>query len=63
MSSYKGYGGYESAGGGDAANDFSRISQTIGNNIQKISTNITSMQRMVNQLGTSQDSETLRSQL
>jgi len=55
--------GYQSTGGGDASSDFSRISHTIGNNIQKISQNISSMQRMVNQLGTPQDSDQLRSQL
>lgn len=55
--------GYQSTGGGDASSDFSRISHTIGNNIQKISQNISSMQRMVNQLGTPQDSDQLRNQL
>lgn len=63
MSSYKNYGGYQSKGGGDASNDFSRISQTIATNVQKISQNVSSMQRMVNQLGTIQDSEQLRAQL
>lgn len=63
MSSYKNYGGYQSTGGGDASNDFSRISQTIATNVQKISQNVSSMQRMVNQLGTTQDSEQLRAQL
>jgi len=63
MSSYKGYGGYQSSGGGEGHNDYSRFSQIIGSNIQKITTNISSMQRMVNQLGTHQDSETLRAQL
>ena len=63
MTSYKSYGGYQSTAGGDAANDFARISQTIATNVQKISQNVSSMQRMVNQLGTAQDSEHLRSQL
>ena len=63
MSAYKSYGGYQSTSGGDVSNDFNRIAQTVATNVQKISQNVSSMQRMVNQLGTSQDSEHLRSQL
>jgi len=54
------YQGYQSS---DSFSEFSRVSQAIGANVQKISQNVNSMQRMVNQLGTPQDSETLRSQL
>ncbi|CAH1101918.1 unnamed protein product [Psylliodes chrysocephalus] len=43
--------------------DFQKLSQTIGTSIQKISQNVSSMQRMVNQIGTHQDSPELRKQL
>jgi len=57
------YRGYQSTPGGDSQNEYSRFSQTVAANVQKISQNVNQMQRMVNQLGTSQDSENLRSQL
>ncbi|KAI7690041.1 Syntaxin-12 [Sarcoptes scabiei] len=44
-------------------NDFSKLSQLVANNVQKISSNVNQLQKMVNQLGTFQDSENLRSQL
>ncbi|CAH1169506.1 unnamed protein product [Phaedon cochleariae] len=43
--------------------DFQKLAQTIGTSIQKISQNVSSMQRMVNQIGTHQDSPELRKQL
>lgn len=43
--------------------DFQKLSQTIGTSIQKISQNVSSMQRMVNQIGTHQDSPDIRKQL
>lgn len=43
--------------------NFQKISQRIGGHIQKILQNVNSMQKMVNQLGTPQDSQELRSQL
>lgn len=43
--------------------EFRILSQTIGTNIQKITQNVGSMRKMVSQLGTVQDSESLRSQL
>ncbi|XP_064483593.1 syntaxin-12-like [Ornithodoros turicata] len=43
--------------------EFRSLAQTIGTNIQKITQNVGSIQKMVNQLGTVQDSESLRSQL
>ncbi|KAF7281148.1 syntaxin 7 [Rhynchophorus ferrugineus] len=43
--------------------DFEKLTQTIGSSIQKISQNVSSMQRMVNQIGTHQDSPELRKQL
>lgn len=50
-------------GGPGREKDFLKLAQTIGTNIQKISKNVSSMQRMVNQLGTPQDSQELRNQL
>jgi len=43
--------------------EFSKLAQTIGTNIQKISQNVSSMQRIVMQLGTPADNQQLRSQL
>jgi len=81
------YRGYQSTPGGDQQNEYSRFSQGVAANVQKISQNgiyiivvfiikkkikiiyifthflVNQMQRMVNQLGTAQDSENLRSQL
>lgn len=50
-------------GGGGIETDFTKLSQTVANSVQKISNNVNQMQRMVNQLGTSQDNETLRQTL
>lgn len=58
---YSSYSGPESSSGGFA--EFSRLSDVISTNIQKVSQNVASMQKMVNQLGTPQDCESLRSQL
>ena len=63
MSGYKSYGGYQTSVTGDSSNEFTRLSNTIGSNIQKISQNVSSMQRMVNQMDPSQDSGQLRAQL
>ncbi|XP_018336073.1 syntaxin-7 [Agrilus planipennis] len=43
--------------------DFQKLSEKIGSSIQKISQNVSSMQRMINQIGTHQDSRDLRTQL
>ncbi|XP_022240893.1 syntaxin-12-like isoform X2 [Limulus polyphemus] len=43
--------------------EFNRLSQVVGTNIQKITQNVSSVQKMVNQLGTTLDSESLHSQL
>lgn len=51
------------ANAGSSNTDFQSLAQTIGTNVQKISQNVGSMKKMVQQLGTSQDSESLRSQL
>ncbi|XP_015789929.1 syntaxin-12 [Tetranychus urticae] len=57
------YAGYQNAPGGDTAHEYNRLSNTVSSNVQKISQNVNSMQRMVNQLGTPSDSENLRDQL
>jgi len=54
--------GYQNGEGAKEA-EFQRIAQNISTNIQKISQNVSSMQRMVRQLGTPQDSQELRGQL
>ncbi|XP_044732024.1 syntaxin-7 [Chrysoperla carnea] len=50
-------------GGGTREQDSQKLAQTIGTSVQKISQNVSSMQRMVNQLGTPQDTQELRTQL
>ncbi|XP_043248389.1 syntaxin-7 [Colletes gigas] len=50
-------------GGPAREQDQGRLSQTIGTSILKISQNVSSMQKMVNQLGSSTDSQELRNQL
>lgn len=50
-------------GGPGREKDFQKLAQTVGTSIQKISQNVSSMQKMVNQLGTPQDSQDLRNQL
>ncbi|KAG8198900.1 hypothetical protein JTE90_015112 [Oedothorax gibbosus] len=56
---YSTYTSAETAGNGE----FKRLSDVISTNIQKVSQNVASMQKMVNQLGTPQDCESLRAQL
>nr|CAI5832655.1 unnamed protein product [Callosobruchus analis] len=56
------YSSYQN-GGQNKEQDFQKLSQTIATSIQKISQNVSSMQRMVNQIGTHQDSPELRKQL
>jgi len=51
---------YQSDGG---IKDFQKLAQLIGTNIQKISQNVSSMNRMVNQLNTVQDATEVRKQL
>ncbi|XP_076287240.1 syntaxin 7 [Lasioglossum baleicum] len=50
-------------GGPAREQDFGRLSQTISTSILKISQNVSSMQKMVIQLGGSTDSQELRNQL
>ena len=44
----------------DSNNEFTRLSNTIGSNIGKFSQNVSSMQRMVNQMDPFQDSGQLQ---
>lgn len=62
MENSYGFSSYHN-GGPTREKDFQKLAQTIGTNIQKISKNVSSMQKMVNQLGTPQDSQDLRNQL
>ena len=53
-------------GGGDVgqmSTDFQRLSQTVGSNVQKILQNVSSMQRMIANIGTPQDNQQLQTQL
>jgi len=43
--------------------EFQRLAQNIGTNIQKIQQNVSSMQRMITQIGTAQDNQQLQNQL
>ncbi|XP_053953933.1 syntaxin-7 [Anastrepha ludens] len=49
--------------GGFSESDFQRLAQTIATSIQKILQNVSTMQRMVNQFNTPQDSPDLKKQL
>ncbi|KAJ8668529.1 hypothetical protein QAD02_010192 [Eretmocerus hayati] len=57
-----GFSSYHNSGS-SREQDFSRLAQSIGTSILKISQNVSSMQKMVNQLGSSADSQELRNQL
>ena len=59
-------GSYQNGGGADAsqmANDFNKLSSNIGSNVQKIIQNVSSMQRMIANIGTPQDNQQLQTQL
>ncbi|XP_067644335.1 syntaxin-7 [Eurosta solidaginis] len=59
-------GGHSAANGqlnGSNETDFQRLAQTIATSIQKILQNVSTMQRMVNQFNTPQDSPDLKKQL
>lgn len=61
------YSSFENNGTGSSTitneADFQKLAQTIATSIQKILQNVSSMQRMVNQFGTAQDSPELKQQL
>lgn len=50
-------------GGGRRDTDFQKLAQNIGTNIQKILQNVSSMSRMINQIGSPQDNQQLQNQL
>jgi len=50
-------------GGSRRDADFQKLAQNIGSNIQKILQNVSSMQRMIAQIGTPQDNQQLQNQL
>lgn len=50
-------------GGQNREQDYQKLTQTIGSSIEKISHNVSSMQRMITQIGSHQDSRELRKQL
>jgi len=50
-------------GGGRRDTDFQKLAQNIGTNIQKILQNVSSMSRMINQIGGPQDNQQLQNQL
>lgn len=50
-------------GGGRRDTDLQKLAQSIGTNIQKILQNVSSMQRMIVQIGTPQDNQQLQQQL
>jgi len=50
-------------GGGRRETDFQKLAQNIGTNIQKILQNVSSMSRMINQIGSPQDNQQLQNQL
>ena len=52
-----------SQGGGRRDTDFQKLAQSIGTNIQKILQNVSSMSRMINQIGSPQDNQQLQNQL
>ncbi len=43
--------------------EFQRLTQNIGTNIQKILQNVSSIQRMISQIGTPQDNQQLQNQV
>merc|ERR1712079_716788 len=52
---------YQNGGRRDA--DFQKLAQNVGTNIQKILQNVSSMSRMINQIGSPQDNQQLQNQL
>jgi len=59
----EGYGNSYQNGTSARETEFQRLAQNIGTNIQKILQNVSSMQRMITQIGTAQDTHQLQSQL
>jgi len=59
----EGYGNSYQNGTSARETEFQRLAQNIGTNIQKILQNVSSMQRMITQIGTPQDNPQLQNQL
>jgi len=59
----EGYGNSYQNGTSARETEFQRLAQNIGTNIQKILQNVSSMQRMITQIGTPQDNTQLQNQL
>jgi len=59
----EGYNNSYQNGASSREAEFRRLAQNIGTNIQKIIQNVSSMQRMLTQIGTSQDNQQLQNQL
>ncbi|XP_071116709.1 syntaxin-7-like [Haliotis cracherodii] len=64
---FSGYQGGSSGGyqgrGADGASDHTRLAQSVGNNIQKITQNVAQIQRFVAQIGTRDDSDDIRNRV
>ncbi len=56
-------GNYQNANFREADFQFQRLAQNIGTNIQKILQNVSSIQRMISQIGTPQDNQQLQEQV
>ncbi|KAL0280408.1 UNVERIFIED_CONTAM: hypothetical protein PYX00_001703 [Menopon gallinae] len=54
---------YSSNFNGSRENDFNKLSQSITTNIQKITQNVSSFKRMINQLGTPQETSQMKNKL
>lgn len=59
---FEGFSSYQSGAGrgAEGGSEFSRLSSTIGSNIQKITQNVSQIQRLVSSIGTAQDSPETR---
>lgn len=62
MDGNSGFMSYHNSGP-NSGKDFTKLAQSIGTSIQKISSNVSSMGKMVDQIGTHQDSPDLRNKL
>ena len=58
----EGFSSYHNSGR-DVQGEYHRLTTQISTNIQKITNNVSQVQRMSNQIGTPQDSEKLREEL
>jgi syntaxin 7 len=59
----EGYSNSYQNGSASKEAEFQRLAQSIGTNIQKMIQNVSSMQRMLTQIGTSQDNQHLQNQM